>query len=177
MRIFTLPEFAHPNYRGTLFAELQVVDFRNPEIIDREPIPCADRIVAFRVAARFLTELTVKKLDGSPDYRFNPITVDSGGDQWTDFRKFLKILIKAKDIGDIIIQNNALKMPVMASTGLRDGNLVPAALMVGLPGWALPLYFDGEFDLFAAAVDRLVNLQSEIASGIAPRIDVQLDAQ
>lgn len=176
MRIFLLPEFSRPEYRETLFAKLQVVDLRNPELIDCDPIPHAARIMAFRVAARFSTWL-VSKLDGSPDYRYKDNVAGGGGDQWTLFSQLVETLVESKSRGDIFRQNKEYMFPIAASQISRDGKSINAAILIGLQGWALPLYFDGEFDLFADAVVRLMDLQSEIASGVAPRVDVHLDAQ
>lgn len=163
MKVFPLPEFTDEKYRETLFAELIVVDHRNPELVAREPIPPASRVLAHRSAAQH-TIWPAHKLDGSPDLRYNPLTV-GGGDQWIPLSRLVDHLERARSLGDIFPQQAARAASLMAMKWRKGERLADAALLTSLQGWSVPVYFLGAFQDFSMAVERLVILQAEIASG------------
>jgi hypothetical protein len=173
MKVFTLREFSETRYHGTLFSEIMVVDDRNPELASREPIPPESRVMAFRVAAKY-SIWPAMKLDGSPDFRYNPVLV-GGGDQWTPLSLLIEHLTRAKQLGDIFYQDSSSAVPLTSMKWERNGILDDAAILTSLKGWSLPLYFHGLFQDFIIAVDIITAVQNQIYLGTAEYINIYPD--
>jgi hypothetical protein len=166
MRRFLVPELSSATYQGTLFSNLKITDERHPTVVQRDPIPPLSRVIALGGAEELVHD-GPRCLDGSLDLRYTP-TVLGKRDSWVEFSRLLDWLEKAKAQGDMCERKHASSFPVMVIDWHRDGEATDAAVLTAIEGWAArPIYFKGEFEVFTAAVDRLIDLRSEILSGTA----------
>lgn len=166
MREFLVPELSSPEYDGTLFANLKVVDERHPERIAREPIPPLERIIVFGGAKELVLDGPRRK-DGGRDLRYTP-TVLGWEDSSVHLSSLLEWLEKAESLGDVCERGDRAAFPVMVVNWFVAGESTVAAVLVALPGWgARPLYARGGFTGFSRAVQRLIQLKSEILDGSA----------
>lgn len=170
MRVFQLREPLNEEYEHTLFAQLAVVDDRNPSIASINPIPPESRVMAFRTAPRF-SVWPVHRLDGSPDFRFNPSIV-GGGDRWITLQRLMGLLEKAEAKGDVFADTDGSSVPVSLSRWRRGDEITDVALFTAVEGWTLPLYFKSGFQAFARIMQSLRDLNKQIADGTADSIEV-----
>ena len=168
MRTFPVGEFSEERFSETLFAELMVVDERNPTVIALQPMPPTNRLMVVRKAAEY-SVWPARKLDGSPDLRYNPLFV-GGGDQWITLQELLQSLEETVALGDLFVASVTRAVPATITKWLNRGKLVDAAVLTSLSGWSLPLYFIGEYNMFVEAVERLKALREDITRGTCPSI-------
>lgn len=162
MRIFDI-EINEENFKETIFGEMVIVDDRNPLKIRDDPVPHISRVSVHRVAPKFAV-WPRHKLDGSPDFRFNPIA-GGGGEVWTPFELFMERINSALNVGDIFLEKSHSGFPVMKTDWNGRARTGEAAVLMNLSGWSIPLYFKGEYHYFCEAVQNLNEIYHAIDSG------------
>jgi hypothetical protein len=166
MRKFPVPEFSVSNYDGTLFANLTIADERHPSIIQRQPIPPLQRVIAHGGAEQRVFDGPRTK-DGSLDLRYRHSIVDKR-DSWVELSRLLEWLEKAKAVGDVFEWNGKSAFPVTVMDWHNGGVPSQAAVLTAIQDWgSRPIYFQGQFEAFSQAVDRLIALKSAILNGTA----------